>query len=44
MQEGSGFTMLGYDQNGIATGASENASLLGSGEWITKNYLTSVEG
>jgi len=41
MQEGSGFTMLGYDQNGIATGSSGDASLVGSGVWITKNYLTS---
>lgn len=39
MQEGSGFTMLGYDQDGIAMGASGDATLNGNGDWITKNYL-----
>lgn len=41
MQDGSGTTMLGYDEDGIATGASGDASLVGNGEWISKNYLTS---
>ena len=41
MQDGSGRTMLGYDEDGIATGASGDATITGNGEWITKNYLTS---
>ena len=41
MQDGSGFTMVGYDEDGIATGASGDATLVGNGDWVIKDYLTS---
>jgi len=41
MQDGTGTTMLAYDQFGIAAGASQDAIILGSGEWVSKNFLES---
>ena len=41
MQDGSGFTMVAYDQDGIAIGVSGDATITGNGDWTTKNYLTS---
>lgn len=41
MQDGSGVTMLSYDEDGIATGASGDATLVGNGDWVIKDYLTS---
>ena len=43
MQDGSGITMISYDQDGIVMGASGDADLFGAGVWFAKNFLTSGE-